>query len=122
MRFAAQTALAVLLLSGCASEQFIVDAAHPEIAVDESGRVAYRGESVNPDDLPDLLRESGLTRSDTIFIHIPHGLKDYRTAYYVMGTLARNGFSRPILVEDRKATSEVSKPRDNRRQRSVHNR
>ena len=110
LRFLSAAALACCLLAsgGCASERFVVDAEHPEIVVDARGTVSYRGRSVDPDDLPAILRKSGLSRRDTIYISIPPDLKDYRMPYYVMGVLAKNGYPRPILVGARKASSEVS--------------
>lgn len=92
---------------GCAHEQFMTDARHPEVAVSESGNVTYRGEIIDPEDLPDLLKKSGLTREDTIHIHIVSGLKDYRHPYYVLGILVKNGFTRSVFVEDRQSFSEV---------------
>ena len=102
-----------LLAGGCAHEQFVTDAQHPEIAVSETGIVTYRGRSVEAEDLPGLLKDSGLTRKDTIHIHIPSGTTDFRVPYYVMGILVKNGFTRPVFVEDRKSSSMVTpkKPR-----------
>lgn len=97
-------------LCGCAHQQFVTDATHPEIAVSETGIVTYRGEQVDPEELPDLLKESGLTRDHTIHIHIVSGLDNYRYPYYVLGILVKNGFTRSVFVEDRKAYSEVLKP------------
>ena len=106
--FATSAALAALILtSGCAHERFVTDARHPEIAVNEFGTVTYRERVVDPEDLPRLLEDSGLTRQDTIHIHIPTGLKDYRMPYHVIGQLVRKGYRRPVLVEDRKATSSI---------------
>ena len=53
------TALAVLM-GGCTHERFITDARHPEIAVSELGTVTYRGRIVDAEDLPGLLKDSGL--------------------------------------------------------------
>ena len=97
-----------LLVGGCAHEQFVTDAQHPEIAVSETGIVTYRGRSVEAEDLPGLLKDSGLTRKDTIHIHIPSGTTDFRVPYYVMGILVKNGFTRPVFVEDRKSSSTVT--------------
>ena len=96
-----------LFAGGCAHEQFVTDAQHPEIAVSETGIVTYRGRQVEPEDLPGLLKDSGLTRQDTIHIHIPSGTQDLRVPYYVMGILVKNGFTRPVFVEDRKSSSSV---------------
>ena len=95
------------LTCGCTHERFTTDARHPEIAVNEFGTVTYRERIVEPEDLPELLEDSGLTHKDTIYIHIPSGLKDYRMPYHVMGQLVRRGFRRPVLVEDRKASSTI---------------
>ena len=97
-----------LFAGGCAHEQFVTDAQHPEIAVSETGIVTYRGRPVDAEDLPGLLKDSGLTRKDTIHIHIPSGTTDFRVPYYVMGILVQNGFTRPVFVEDRKSTSTVT--------------
>ena len=97
-----------LFAGGCAHEQFVTDARHPEIAVSETGIVTYRGRPVDAEDLPGLLKDSGLTRKDTIHIHIPSGTTDFRVPYYVMGILVQNGFTRPVFVEDRKSTSTVT--------------
>ncbi len=98
-----------LLVGGCAHEQFVTDAQHPEIAVSETGIVTYRGRPVEAEDLPGLLKDSGLTRKDTIHIHIPSGTTDFRVPYYVMGILVKNGFTRPVFVEDRKSSSTVKR-------------
>ena len=98
----------VALADGCTHEQFITDARNPEIAISELGTVTYRGRIVEAEDLPDLLKDSGLTSQDTIHIHIPSGLKDYRMPYHVMGQLVKNGFRRPVLVEDRRSFSTIT--------------
>ncbi|MBR4654652.1 MAG: hypothetical protein IKO72_14945 [Kiritimatiellae bacterium] len=108
-------AILAVLVAGCAHERFITDAKHPEVAVTETGIVTYRGKAIDADDLPGILKDSGLTGQDTIHIRIPSGTKDYRMPYYVMGVLVKNGFRRPVLVEDRKSSSTV-KRRDQQRQ------
>ena len=104
-----QSILAALLIfaAGCAHEQFMTDAKHPEIEVNEFGTITYRGKVVEAEDLPGLLEDSGLTHQNTIHIRIPSGLTDYRVPYHVMGQLVRKGYRRPVLVEDRKATSTI---------------
>ena len=98
----------VILTGGCTHERFITDARNPEVAVTELGNVTYRGRIVDAEDLPEMLKDSGLTPQDTIHIHIPSGLKDYRMAYHVMGQLVKNGFRRPVLVEDRQSSSTIT--------------
>ena len=44
------------------------------MAIAADGGVTYRGKFVDPEDLPGLLKDSGLTKQDTIFIHIPEDI------------------------------------------------
>ncbi|MGN0852737.1 MAG: hypothetical protein ACI4Q3_05105 [Kiritimatiellia bacterium] len=100
---------------GCATEHYVSDAKHPEVAIAEDGSVTYRGRFVDPEDLPALLRRSGLTKEDTINIHCPDTLRDYRAPRRVMGILLNNGFPRHILVGDRRSFSEAGRTADERR-------
>lgn len=104
-----------LLLAGCATEHHITDARHPEVAITPDGGVTYRGKFVDPEDLPGLLKDSGLTKQDTINIHVSEDLRDMRAPRRVMAILSRNGFTRPILVSDRKSYTELGKTADERR-------
>ncbi len=109
-------ALAALLLgaAGCATEHYETGARNPEVAMTADGGVTYRGKFVDPEDLPGLLKDSGLTKQDTINIHVPDGFED-RRARPVMRILSQNGFTRPILVTDRKSYTELGKTADERR-------
>ncbi|MGN0847182.1 MAG: hypothetical protein ACI4RA_07340 [Kiritimatiellia bacterium] len=111
--------LGAALLCGCATEHYVTDARHPEIAITEDGGVTYRGEFVDPEDLPGLLRRSGLDRHDTINIHCPETMTDWRLQRKVMAILSRNGFTRPVLVGDRRAYSEVGRTAEERRRARV---
>ena len=42
----------LLLAGGCATEHYVTDAKHPEIAIKADGGVTYRGRYVDPEDLP----------------------------------------------------------------------
>lgn len=101
---------------GCTTEHYMTDAKHPEIRIKEDGGVTYRGKYVDPEDLPGLLKDSGLTKQDTINIYMPEQMTDMRLPRKVMGILSRNGFTRPILVSDRKAYSEVGRTAEQRYQ------
>ena len=108
-------ALLALLLAGCMTEHHITDARHPEVAITPDGGVTYRGKFVDPEDLPGLLKDSGLTKRDTINIHVPDDLQDMRAPRRVMAILARNGFTRPILLTDRKSYTTLGATADERR-------
>ncbi len=108
-------ALLALLLVGCATEHHITDARHPEVAITPDGGVTYRGKFVDPEDLPGLLKDSGFTKQDTINIHVSEDLRDMRAPRRVMAILARNGFTRPILLTDRKSYTTLGATADERR-------
>ena len=111
----ALAALACALVAGCAHERLVTDSRHPEIEITASGVVTWRGKAVDADELPQKLRDAGFTRKDTINIRVPADIKDYRMSYYVMRRLVENGFSRPILVTEKRSYSETAKPSKNRR-------
>ena len=110
-------ALAALLLcaAGCTTQHYETGARNPEVAITADGGVTYRGKFVDPEDLPGLLKDSGLTKEDTINIHAPDDLRDMRGPRRVMAILSRNGFTRPILISDRKSYTELGKTADERR-------
>ena len=104
-----------MLLTGCTTERHITDAHHPEVAITVDGSVTYRGKFVDAKDLPGILKNSGFTKQDTINIHVPEDLRNMREPRRVMAILSRNGFTRPILVSDRKSYTELGKTADERR-------
>lgn len=108
-------AVAAFLAAGCATEHYMTDARHPEVAITEDGGVTYRGKFVDPEDLPGLLRKSGLDKEDTINVLCPKSMADMRTARHVMGILLKGGFPRNVLVGDRQAYSEVGRTAEERR-------
>ena len=100
---------------GCATEHYETGARNPEVAITPLGSVTYRGKFVDPEDLPGLLRNSGLRKQDTINIHIPDDLRDMRAPRRVMAILSRNGFTRPILLTDRKSYTSLGATAEDRR-------
>ena len=107
--------LAALLFAGCATEHYMTDKLHPEIRLTADGGVTYRGKFVDPEDLPGLLKDSGLEKDDTIYIYSASESRDWRLERKVMSILSKRGFPRPIIVEDRKATSTVGRTAEERR-------
>lgn len=99
----------LVLFCGCATQQFVTDARNPEIAIKEDGSVTYRNRFVEPDELPDLLARSGLTRKDTIHIRYPDAMKDLRTPSQVVTILMRAGYPRTVLVGERTSSSHVGR-------------
>lgn len=105
----------VVLLVGCTTERHVTDAHHPDVAITADGGVTYRGKFVDARDLPGLLKDSGFTKQDTINIHVPEDIHNMREPRRVMAILSRNGFTRPILVSDRKSYTALGKTEDERR-------
>ena len=106
---------AALLFCGCETEHYMLDKRHPEIGLTADGGVTYRGKFVDPESLPRLLRDSGLDKDDTIYIHSPAEGRDWKLERKVMAILSRNGYPRPIIVEDQKASSTVGRTAEERR-------
>lgn len=105
----------IMLLVGCTTERYVTDARHPDVAITPDGGVTYRGKFVDARELPGLLKDSGFTKQDTINIHVPEDLRNMREPRRVMAILSRNGFTRPILVSDRKSYTSLGKTADERR-------
>ena len=105
----------LLLAAGCTTEHYITDARHPEVAITADGGVTYRGKCVDLKDLPGILSDSGLTKQDTINIYVSDDLRDMRAPRRVMGFLSRNGFTRPILISERRSYTQLGKTADERR-------
>lgn len=108
LRAAGVMLAAAVMAAGCATERRVTDAKHPEIRITRTGGVTYRGELVDVEDLPDLLKDAGFRKRDTINVYCPDDFNDYRLQRKVLSTLARGGFTRPILVGERRSYSEAA--------------
>ena len=106
---------AALAFAGCETESYVSDARHPEIEITAAGGVTFRGEFVEPDDLPGLLRKTSHVRTDTIYISAPDDMADWRLKRKVMGILTRNGFTRPVLVGKERSSAQTGRTGDERR-------
>ena len=114
----AVVAMAVLLAGGCAHETYLVDAKHPEVEYTEDGSLKWHGRFIEPEELPRLLERSGVDHKSQIDIRVPdrmHSLKGPRLLLFV---LRRAGYTRGVLVTEKKAYSHSSAPPPKRT--SVH--
>lgn len=114
--------LGALLFCGCASEYYISDAKHPEVVITAAGGVTFRGQFVEPEDLPGLLRSASFSRKDPIYIGAPDDMADWRLKRKVMGILTRGGYTRPILVGAEHSFSEVGRTAQQRREDAARER
>ena len=114
----AVVAMAVLLAGGCAHETYLVDSKHPEVEYTEDGSLKWHGRFIEPEELPRLLERSGVDHKSQIDIRVPdrmHSLKGPRLLLFV---LRRAGYTRGVLVTEKKAYSHSSTPPPKRT--SVH--
>ena len=100
---------------GCETEHYVSDSRHPDVVITAAGSVTFRGEFVDPEDLPGLLRKACYSRTDTIFISAPDDMADWRLKRKVMAILSRNGYTRPVLVGAERSFSEAGRTADQRR-------
>ena len=102
--------VAAMLAAGCTHEKYLVDAKHPEVEYTEDGSLKWHGRFIEPEELPRLLEKSGVDRKSQIDIRVParmHSLKEPRLLLFI---LRRAGYTRGVLVTEKKAYSHSSAP------------
>lgn len=108
-----KVAVAVLLVSalmagGCASEKFVSDSKNPEVAFSSDGGLMWRGEFIEPDELPYLLKKTKVNPKSQIDIRIPQDFSNPKAARSLLFLLRRAGYTRAVLVTEKKAYSGSS--------------
>ena len=99
-----------MLACGCTTERTIeFDVHHPVVTVAPEG-VYFADRRVRPQDVPRILDDYGVPRSQTIHIRVDPRLRHSPEPNFLMACLAKNGYTRPILVSDRHAVSETMGP------------
>ena len=82
-----------------------LDAQHPAVSVCTFG-VKFGDELVNPEEVAEILADYDIPHDRVIHILLDPEVKDLRPARYLMATLRRAGYTRPVLVTKRHAESE----------------
>ena len=97
---------------GCATHRTLeLDAQHPAVAVTTLG-VKFGDELVKPEEVAEILADYDVPHDRVIHIFLDPEVKDLRPARYLMATLSRAGYTRPVLVTKRHAESEnLGKPK-----------
>ena len=91
---------------GCATHRTLeLDAKHPAVSVTTLG-VKFGDELVKPEEVPGILEDYDVPHDRVIHILLDPEVKDLRPARYLMATLRRAGYTRPVLVTKRHAESE----------------
>lgn len=102
--------LAAAFVAGCAHETYIADAKHPEVEYTESGDLKWRGRFIEPAELPDLLRKSDVDQKSQIDIRVPQNIHSLKGPRQLLFMLRRAGYTRGVLVTEKKAYSKASSP------------
>ena len=97
---------------GCATHRTLeLDAQHPAVSVTTLG-VKFGDELVKPEEVAEILADYDVPHDRVIHILLDPEVKDLRPARYLMATLSRAGYTRPVLVTKRHAESEnLGKPK-----------
>ena len=106
----AVVALAALLAGGCTHETYLVDSKHPEVEYTEDGSLKWHGRFIEPEELPRLLEKSGVEHTSQIDIRVPKGMRSLREPRLLLFILRRAGYTRGVLVTEKKAYSRSSAP------------
>ena len=104
--------LLACIAMGCATHRTLeLDAKHPAVSVCALG-VKFGNELVKPEEVAEILADYDVPHDRVIHILLDPEVKDLRPARYLMATLRRAGYTRPVLVTKRHAESEnLGKPK-----------
>ena len=98
---------ALLCCAGCTTHRALeLDARHPAIAVTPTG-VTFGDELVKVAEVPEILEDYEVPHDRVIHIHLDPAVRDLGPARRLMVTLARSGYTRPVLVTTRHAESQA---------------
>lgn len=97
----------LLLLAGCVTASSLeLDAKHPSIEVRTAGFYVNNAPASAKAILA-TLEDMEVPHERVIHIRIDKDVTDLRPARMLMGYLAKNGYTRPVLVTERHAESEA---------------
>lgn len=94
-----------LLSAGCASERIVeLDVRDPSIHYSDYG-IVMNGTTVTAAQVVKILKDNDVPTDRVIHIRMEQGTRDLSGARTLMGILAQGGYTRPVLVSERKAES-----------------
>ncbi len=104
--------LASLLACGCASQRTLrFDAENPAVRVSTVG-IYFGDERVEPKEVVEILEDYDVSHERVIHILLDPDVTDLRPARFLMSSLSRAGYTRPVLVTKRHASSmNLGKPK-----------
>lgn len=95
-----------MLSCGCTTTVYRVDAHHPAVGITPYG-VEFGDRRVRAHEVPAILAKHGVPHDRTIHIHVDSRVRDLSEAKFLMACLAKNGYTRPVLVTDRHAEARA---------------
>jgi len=98
------------MLMGCTHETYISDAKHPEVAYTETGELKWHDRFIEPEELPRLLEKSGVDHKSQIDIRVPERIQSLKGPRLLLFLLRRTGYTRGVLVTEKRAYSKSSSP------------
>ena len=110
MRTVMVAAIAAAMLAGCTHETYIVDAKHPEVEYTENGDLKWHRRFIHPEDLPRLLEKSGVSHKAQIDIRVPERMHSLKGPRQLLFMLRKAGYTRGVLVTEKRAYSKASEP------------
>ena len=81
-----------------------LDAQNPAVRVSVNG-VLFGDTFVKPQEVPEILDDHGVPRSRVIHILLDSDVRNLGEARFLIGSLGRAGYTRPVLVTKRHAES-----------------
>lgn len=94
-----------LLSSGCSSVKTVeLDAYEPSIVYSDFG-ITLDDQSVTAVEIVAFLKDNDIPTDRVIHIRMKEGTRDLSGARTLMGILAKGGYTRPVLVTERKSES-----------------
>ena len=103
-------AIATALFVGCTHETYIVDSKHPEVEYTENGDLMWHKRFIQPEELPGLLEKSGVSHKSQIDIRVPERMHSLKGPRGLLFLLRRAGYTRGVLVTEKRAYSKASSP------------
>lgn len=103
-------AMAMTMAVGCTHETYLVDSKHPEVEYTEAGELKWHRRFIRPEELPKLLEMSGVDRKAQIDIRVPEHIRSLKGPRHLLFILRRAGYTRGVLVTEKRAYSKASEP------------
>ena len=103
-------AVVAMPLAGCTHETYLADSKHPEVAYTEAGELKWHDRFIEPEELPRLLEKSGVDRKSQIDIRVPERIQSLKGPRVLLFILRRAGYTRGVLVTEKRAYSKSSTP------------